>query len=226
MRSKLYCIIFLFTSLNLFSQSQTYQINQNFNRIKITNKIKAEVILNDSENKVVVNGIGAEDLKISVNNGELKLSLPIDELFSRSNTRIKLYVTDFIELKLNNGAEVEINNKLKQDNLTLDLSEGSFLSAELDLKSLNLKSITGSEAQIRGKTDEQFITIKTGGIVEAQYFESQTTDVSVSYGGSAEVYASQKIKAKVTAGGNIKVFGNPSSVNQKTRFGGQIQLVN
>ncbi|SHE59835.1 hypothetical protein SAMN05444278_10391 [Psychroflexus salarius] len=100
-------MLILFT-LTGVAQTKTYKIEEDFNRIKITNKINAEIIPGAKETKVIVEGYGSEDLKWNVKQGELKLSLPLDELFSESDTKVKLYVNSFMALTLNNGAEVEV----------------------------------------------------------------------------------------------------------------------
>ena len=161
-------MLILFT-LTGIAQTKTYKIEEDFNRIKITNKINAEIIPGAKETKVIVEGYGSEDLKWNVKQGELKLSLPLDELFSESDTKVKLYVNSFIALTLNNAAEVEVTEKLTQKHLEIDVSEGSFLSAELDVKDLRIKSVTGATVQLRGEAKHYYCTVKTGAIANTKH---------------------------------------------------------
>lgn len=215
-------MLILFT-LTGVAQTKTYKIEEDFNRIKITNKINAEIIPGAKETKVIVEGYGSEDLKWNVKQGELKLSLPLDELFSESDTKVKLYVNSFMALTLNNGAEVEVTEKLTQKHLEIDLSEASFLSAELDVKDLRVKSVTGATVQLSGETKHYYCTVKTGGIANTKHLISSNADVKVSYGGSIRANATKSIRAAVTAGGTIYIYGKPSKINQKTKLGGEIK---
>jgi hypothetical protein len=45
----------------------------------------------------------------------------------------------------------------------------------------------------------------------------------VNAGSSAEIYASDYVKATVKAGGEVLVYGNPQKMEEKTVFGGRIK---
>lgn len=207
------------------AQDRTEIIEENFNKIKIANKVDVELIPYASENKIEISGYDADKVIIKVSQGELKVKLPIDEVFSDSETEIKLYTKNFTSLNLNNGADVEITSQIKQKEISLEASEGSFLSADLDVETARLKAVTGSEVHIYGKSENQYVTVRTGGIYIGKSFKTEKTDVKISYGGSAEVYASQSCRAKTTAGGEIEIYGNPKKVDQKTKLGGSIDIM-
>lgn len=207
------------------AQDRTEVIEENFNKIKIANKVDVELIPYASENKIQISGYDADEVIIKVSQGELKVKLPIDEVFSDSKTEIKLYAKNFTSLNLNNGADVEITSQIKQKEISLEVSEGSFLSADLDVDTARLRAVTGAEMHVYGKSKNQYVTVKTGGVFIGKSFKSEKTDVKISYGGSAEVNASQTCKAKTTAGGTIEIYGNPRKVDQKTKLGGTIDLM-
>lgn len=217
--------ICLFVVSMASAQDRTEVIEENFNKIKIANKVDVELIPYASENKIQISGYDADEVIIKVSQGELKVKLPIDEVFSDSRTEIKLYAKNFTSLNLNNGADVEITSQIKQKEISLEVSEGSFLSADLDVDTARLRAVTGAEMHVYGKSKNQYVTVKTGGVFIGKSFKSEKTDVKISYGGSAEVYASQTCKAKTTAGGTIEIYGNPRKVDQKTKLGGTIDLM-
>ena len=49
--------------------------------------------------------------------------------------------------------------------------------------------------------------------------------MNVKAGGSAEVSASVLVDARVTAGGTIRIYGNPKEIKRKTTLGGTIEEV-
>lgn len=217
--------ICLFVMSIVSAQDRTETIEGSFNKIKIANKVDVDLVPYASENKIEISGYDADEVIIKVKQGELVVKLPIDEVFSDSDTKIKLYIKDFTSLNLNNGADVEITSQIKQKEISLEASEGSFLSADLDVKTARLKAVTGSEMHVYGESKNQYVTVKTGGIFIGKSFKTEKTDVKVSYGGTAEVYATHSCKAKTTAGGEIEIYGNPKKVNQKTKLGGSIDLM-
>lgn len=217
--------ICLFTISLLSAQDREESIADNFNKIKISNSLDVDLIPHASENKIEITGHDADKVKVKISQGQLKVSLPIDEVFSDSNTKVKLYAKDFSSLNLNNGAEVEVTSVLKQKDIDINISEGSFLSAELEVETAQLKVVTGAEMHLYGAAENQYLTIKTGGIFKGKSFKTKQTEVKVSYGGTAKVYASESCRAQTTAGGTINIYGQPRSVDQKTKLGGTIEEV-
>lgn len=219
----LYLCLFIVSFVT--AQDRVETIDGRFNKIKIANKLDVELIPHADENKIEISGYDADKVIIKLNQGELVVKLPIDEVFSESNTKVKIYAKDFTSLNLNNGADVEITSLIKQKEISLEVSEGSFLSANLEVTTARLKAVSGAEMHLYGEAENQYITVKTGGICIGKSFEVENTDVKVSYGGTAEVFASQSCKAKTTAGGTIEIYGNPRSVDQKTKLGGTIDVI-
>ncbi|MFN2261453.1 MAG: GIN domain-containing protein, partial [Psychroflexus sp.] len=124
------------------------------------------------------------------------------------------------KINANQGAEIEFKNKISRKTLDLNASEGSLISGEIDLEHLKVKAVTGGVFNLYGKVISQEVRINSGGIYDSKAVESENTEVKVSYGGEAKIFASKKCDAKVTAGGTIKIFGQPKEFTQVIKLGG------
>jgi len=88
---------------------------------------------------------------------------------------------------------------------------------------VKIRAVSGGIIETHGKANAQDITLNTGGIYEGRDFETKNTTVKVRAAGEAEVKASNKVDARITAGGDIYIYGNPKNVKEKTTFGGRIE---
>jgi len=67
--------------------------------------------------------------------------------------------------------------------------------------------------------------VNTGGKIYNKQLNTQQTTVVVNAGGRADVNASEKVDAKVRAGGSIYIYGNPKEIDKDKVFGGKIEVV-
>jgi hypothetical protein len=86
-----------------------------------------------------------------------------------------------------------------------------------------IKSVTGGVITATGSSDNQDVAINTGGVYEGKDFKTKFTTVNVNAGSSAEIFATDYVKATVKAGGEVLVYGDPSKMDEKTVFGGKIK---
>ena len=77
-----------------------------------------------------------------------------------------------------------------------------------------------------GLAKNQSIVINTGGIFDGRNLRTSNTDVKISAGGEADVFASELVDINLTAGGDVTVYGNPKSVHKKTFAGGRVYMRN
>ncbi|MDR6299784.1 head GIN domain-containing protein [Mesonia maritima] len=208
-------------SLQAFAQEIEIKIEEDFNEIKIFNKINATLIPS-TENKIIAKGVEKEEVEAKVHGNVLKIKSELDNIWSEDDTQVEIYYKSFEILDINEGAEVDASKIIKQENLTVSAQEGSRIALEIEVKNLKVKIYTGGSIYLYGKADQQEVSIKAGGEYEGKELITQSTNVKVSAGGDAEVNASESCNAKVSAGGSIYVYGNPSELNQKTTFGGKI----
>ena len=96
----------------------------------------------------------------------------------------------------------------------------------MDVSKAELAVSTGGEIYVSGEAKNVDASINTGGIIEAQKLIASQANVSVKAGGEASIYASDYIKADVTAGGDILIYGSPKNQKKKTTLGGTIKEVN
>ncbi len=221
-------IVFLFSILiAMHSQAQDAIIKNigDFNELKVFDKIQVTLVKSD-KNKVKVTGVKKREVVIVQNGDLLKIRMSLNNLWDNNNTKVIVYYTELGKIDVNEGARVETNDVLVADNLDLRAQEGASIFAQVETGFLYAKTITGGEIEIHGSGREQEVVITSGGQYYAKPFKTMITQVKVSAGGIAEIYAKKYVKANTNAGGTIKIYGNPKEVDSQKLLGGKIFEVN
>ncbi|MBD3890595.1 MAG: hypothetical protein ACI9NI_000616 [Olleya marilimosa] len=224
MKNLLVTVLFLATTL-VFAQNPKNKNVGDFNEVKVFDLIKVSLVKSD-ENKVMITGEDVDDVEIIIKNNTLKVRMKFDRSFDGTKTFVAVHYTDLKVIDANEGAIVVGNELITQDNIELRAQEGASIIVGLDVDTVNVRAVSGGIIETRGKANTQDITLNTGGIYEGRDFETKNTTVKVRAAGEAEVKASNSVDARITAGGNIDIYGDPQIVTKKQTFGGSIKVKN
>ena len=191
---------------------------------KVTSFDKIDVFLvKSTENKIVIDGKDANLVELVIKNGELKIRMPLTKLLSGDNISVTVYFTSITAAEANEGSRIACGDKINSTSFDIIAKEGSEIKLLLEVKKLTSRVTNGSKVTLEGKASNQDVVINSGGIFEGQKLTTEQTTITVNAGGEADIYASEFVDAKVRAGGEIMIFGNPKQINQKTVAGGTIE---
>ncbi len=219
---KLILIFMLCISAISFSQ-ETTEVGD-FTELKVYDLITVKLVPSD-ENKVVVEGKNTEFVKTINENGVLKIRMELEERFDGSATTVTAYFKNISIIDANEGSYIYSETEIKSPSLELKTQEGGKIKIEIATENLEVRSVSGGVVEAKGKATKQNININSGGAYEGKDLITSQTFVNVTAGGSAVVFAKDKVEAKVTAGGIIKVYGNPKDVKKKRLAGGNIDIM-
>lgn len=193
-----------------------------FNELKVYDLIEVELI-KSNENKAIITGSNTEDVVINNKNGTLKIKMNIGKIFDGTNTKVTLHYKALDIIDANEGAKIYSTDVIKQFEISLKAQEGSSIQVPLDVSYTNIKAVSGGSIKTKGISKSQNVSLLTGGLYRGEELETNKTDVSINAAGEAHVKASKLVNAKVRAGGDVYVYGNPETINENTAFGGRIK---
>ena len=207
------------------SRSQGEKITlelQPFTELKAFDGLSVNLI-KSSENKIVITGANTKKVAVVNNEGVLKLRMEVTKLFSGYRTFIDLYYTEpLVIIDVNEDARISSKETLQQDVLEVKAQEGGEIIIDAIVEQMLIKSVTGGVITATGSSDNQDVAINTGGVYEGREFKTKFTTVNVNAGSTAQIYATDYVKATVKAGGEVQVYGDPAKMDEKTVFGGKI----
>lgn len=204
-----------------FSQTMLDKEVGDFQEIKVYDLIEVNLIKSD-DNRIVIKGHNVYDIKFVNKNGVLKLRMELDKKFQGEDTFVEVYYTDLRTIDGNEGAKIVCNELVEKEKIELRAQEGSHIKIGMDVRDVEMKAVTGGIIEASGLARNQIIVINTGGVFEGRELLTEVTNIKISAGGEAELYASQKLDVNVKAGGDVYVYGNPKDVNKTTLAGGRV----
>ena len=213
-------------SLLVFSTVAFSQEEKNvgdFNKVTSFDRIDVFLIPSD-ENKVQLEGKGADEVELVNKNGELKIRMPLTKLLDGDNISVTVYYKKLTAVEANEGSRIACGDKIASVVFDVIAKEGSEVKLILDVEKLNSRTANGSKVTLEGTADIQDVLVNSGGIYEAEKLESKITTVSCNAGGEAAIFATNFVDAKVRAGGEITIFGKPKQITKKIIAGGTIEL--
>lgn len=193
-----------------------------FSEVKVFDRIVVNLVKSDTD-KVVITGDDIEDVEVINKDGKLKIRMKINKSFNGEKTFVEVHYTKLNIIDGNEGAFISSNELIVQNYIELRGQEGARLNIGLDVDKVNIRATSGANIKTKGKAISQDITLNSGGIYEGQSFETQNSTVNIKAAGRADVHASKLVDAKVLAGGNVYIYGNPENIQEKTTFGGRIK---
>ena len=221
-----YLLLVLLIPFTLFSQQRFTKKIGDFNKVKIFSGLKVKLIKNEdtsSQNYVEITGEKIETIVIKNVNGLLKFSILFPNVFDENQTYIKLHYSNDLDLiDANEGAIVISKDKIVQDFLEIKAQEGANIELRLILKTLKIKTISGAVITLSGKAQNQNVIANTGGIYEGFDLASKQTSIIAATGAETEINVSDLLEAKTKFKGFIIYLKEPKKVIKKIVFGGTI----
>jgi len=219
---KLIALSGLFISQFFFAQDVTKDLSR-FTEVKIYDKISAELIRSD-QNKIEIYGSRSSEVEVLQKNDELKVRMPLTQTLKGDGIKVKIYYKGILEdIEAFEGSFITSTQPLTSSDLEITAKEGAEIRFEIQAEDVEISASTGAAIYLTGTvTGTLEVDIKAGGILEAQKLQARKAKVSINAGGSADIYATDFVKAQTRAGGTINIYGKPSKIDQKTFAGGSI----
>ena len=214
-------IALVFILLTQIVAAQVTRDLGDFDEVKVFDKLNLKLIAS-TENKISITGNRENELEIVAKNSELKLRMPFPQLLAGEDISIELYYKNIESIEASEGSRISSDAPFKQTQININAKSGAEISVDLDVAKASIRAVSGGIIKLSGIAVNQDVTIASGGILNTEELHTSQTSVTVSAGGSADVYATLLVDAKVNAGGSIVIYSKPKHINQKTVIGGTI----
>lgn len=205
------------------ASGQTTKNLGDFDQLKVFDQIQVTLVQSD-ENKIELSGANSSEVEFVTKNNQLKIRLPFTRTLDGEKIKATLYFKSLNDIDGSEGASISGADVIKTANMTVTAKEGAQIDLNLEVGNLSIKSVTGGDIGLAGTADNMEASLGTGGILDARALVTRRTEIKINAGGEADVNATESVDASVKAGGNIRIYGNPKSVDQKTALGGSIEI--
>jgi hypothetical protein len=223
MKQVILFVFFLFLIQKARPQDEKISIKlTEFKEVKAYDGLSVNLI-KSNENKAVITGANTDKVNFVNTDGVLKIRMGIDKIFSGYRTFVNLYYSqELVVIDVNEDARITSEEIISQEIIELKAQEGGELRINAKVEQMLIRSVSGGVITAAGASDVQDVAINTGGSYKGKDFKTKFTTVNVNAGSSAEIFASDYVKATVKAGGEVLVYGDPTKMEEKTVFGGKV----
>lgn len=218
---KFVVVVAVFLSQFIFSQDSVTKNLGDFNKVTSFDQIDV-LLVPANENKIILNGEGAQEVELVTKNGELKIRMPLAKLLKGDDISATVYYKNIDAVEANEGSRIASEATFDVTNFDIIAKEGSEIKLLLDVARVSVKASNGAKVYLEGKAKNQEVIINSGAILEAKKLNTEQTIITANAGGEADIFAKEFVDAKVRAGGIIQIFGKPKQINQKIIAGGTI----
>ena len=179
-----------------------------FTEIDISGPYQVEIKKGNSYSVIIEaddNLMNLTDVNIRNN----KLEADIDG-HNFNNAHFKLLITgpEFNLIKGSASAEFKVAEFISRNKIEIRLSSASYLNGNADAPEINLKTSSGGEINITGRTRKLVAEASSGSAIDAIQLLSENTTAKASSGSDISVHASVQLRASASSGGNIRYRGN------------------
>jgi hypothetical protein len=215
----------LIFAINAIAQEPISKTVGEFSTLKVYDLINVEMVQSD-DNKIEISGHNMLDVVVVNKNGTLKIRMNTEEIFDGNKTHVKLFYTGVDTIDANEGAYITSTEVIDQYDLDLRAQEGGSIKVNLKTKEIEVRASTGGIIETLGSTNNVNIKVNTGGIYKGKELESITSKVALRAGGEVEVNSKELVDINIRVGGDVYVYGNPTTINENRALGGRIKRMN
>jgi hypothetical protein len=202
--------------------TQDRKINDDFTSIKVSTGLDLYISQSNNVSLRVEADENLHDIIITeISNGVLKVYSE-KNIWKAKARSVYVSVKDLEELKATSGSDVYTENTLRVGNLRVMTTSGADARMTVNAENITTSSTSGSDIKLMGTAVNHTAKATSGSSIKSYGLKSQNVIAKVTSGANIDVYATERIDAVATSGGDIDYKGNPRQVNKKSTSGGSI----
>ncbi len=211
--------------LSVNSQNTEERKVSSFDKLKVSSELKVYLTKGVEEKvKVVASGIDIKDVLTEVIGKTLEIELSRG-IFLNANIEVYITYKEIRDINVGASGRVSVQEPLTGDKVILNANTNGELTADLNLRTVDVKVGQGATVRLNGKTGSIDARINTGGILAAIDLQADSIYVRVGSAGTAKVRASYLLDANVRTGGTLTYTGKPINKTISTGIGATINEV-
>jgi hypothetical protein len=156
-----------------------------------------------------------------VENGVLHI---YTEVNIRSEKQKRVYVTmkDIKSLKASSAGDITGESAIKTDELEISASSAGDIKLDVNARAIEASISSSGDVTLSGEADVLEADLSSAGDFNASDLRVKEADISVSSAGDADIYVTEKLKARASSAGDIHYSGNPKYVDAHSSSAGGV----
>ena len=223
MRTKILIVALILTQ-SIFSQNENSRKIGDFTILKVYDLINIELVRAE-ENYAQITGQHSNNVVVKNKNGELKIRMGIERRFRGANTKVKIFYNNIDKIYVHEGAFVFSKDTISQTALYVKADEGAKVSLDVSMTDLSTNTASGAIIDVAGNVNLHRAKVNTGGELQAENLVTDETEVFLTTGAVADVFAKEELSISVRAGGTVNVHSKTKKIVESKLVGGSINYL-
>ncbi len=223
MRTKILIVALILTQC-VFSQNENSRKIGDFTILKVYDLINIELVRAE-ENYAQITGQHSNNVVVKNKNGELKIRMGIERRFRGANTKVKIFYNNIDKIYVHEGAFVFSKDTINQTALYVKADEGAKVSLDVSMTDLSTNTASGAIIDVAGNVNLHRAKVNTGGELQAENLVTEETEVFITTGAIADVFAKEQLSISVRAGGTVNVHSKTKKIVESKLVGGSINYL-
>jgi len=201
------------------------KLNDDFTAIKVSTGLNVYVTQGDKNEVIIEADENLHDIIMTeVEDGVLRIYSE-KSIWGEKAAKVHVTVKNLEELDATSGSEVTSTNEIIATNFKVSTTSGAEVDFKVNSTNVESSATSGSELKLFGKTVNHTSSATSGATIDGYNLKSENAYVSVTSGADIYIYASVKIEANATSGGDIDFKGNPKQTKNSSSSGGSVSKI-
>ncbi len=193
-----------------------------FTGIIASNAIDVEVRIGAQAVEVEADDNIMQYVKTSVSGNVLYVGIQSNTSISNSHVKVYITVPALNRVEANAAATVKVLDVIKSSGkVSFDANSSADIEAGVDAPEVSAEASSSGSVQLAGNTKSYNAAVSSSAEIKSFELMSETTTVSASSSGTAEVHASVTLNAKASSSGDVEYVGG-ATVNSDTNSSGSV----
>ncbi len=142
----------------------------------------------------------------------------------RRAERKRVYVTmkDIVLLSTSSAGDIIGQTPVQADRLELSASSAGDIKLEVKAREIRAGVSSSGDITLTGEADMLYADLSSAGDLNAYGLVVREADVSASSAGDADIYVTEKLRARSSSAGDINYRGNPKYVDAHSSSAGSV----
>jgi hypothetical protein len=218
--------VLLLFSVSLQAQYQSERKFDTFQKISVTDGIKAR-IFNSNEHKVILRVSDMPETRVKTELSAYELTIRLETgLYEKGQVYAEIYLKDLKQLEIKNSSDVSSGEKLKGDALVLRNTTSSKVDLDIEYNYVEIESTTSSELTLKGTAKVVNANAATSSSIKSYDLETETYKAKATTSGEIFISSENVIEAVATTSGTVYYKGKPARLKEKSSMAGKVVNAN
>lgn len=216
------CLFLITFLVKAQTQSETRSL-RDFNSIKVSNSIDAELVRGDkNEIQITASGIELDKVETNVSDNTLEVKLARGN-FKSNSVKVTITYVDIDEVQASTSAKVIVKDVLEMDQVYLFATTNAYIETKVKSVGLTIDASTTAKIFVTGTANDLDLKIYTSAEVEGGKLAVKNANVLANTAAKANFQVSDSIIGSAATAAKVAYKGSPTIVEVKTGSGGKIE---